>query len=78
MGLAMNSEFKVLDSIWFSSGNSNIGIVIGETVTGKRRAFIKGVDGYSLETDIDDIAIWGTPFPLEAAYELFKHLKPNQ
>jgi hypothetical protein len=73
-----NSEFKVLDSIWFSSGDSNIGIVIGETATGERKAYIKNVKGRNKEADIDDIATWGAPFPIDAAYELFKHLKPDQ
>jgi len=71
------SEFEVLDSIWFSSVNSYIGIVIGE-IAGERKAYIKSVKGRNLEDDICDIATWGAPFPLEAAYELFKYLKPDQ
>jgi hypothetical protein len=80
------SEFKVLDSIWFSSGNSNwfssgnlniVGIVIGER-EGERKAYIKNVKGRNKEADIDDIATRGAPFPLDAAYELFKYLKPDQ
>jgi hypothetical protein len=68
------SEFEVLDSIWFTSNIiddtatfKSIGIVIGENATGERKAYI-----------IDDTATWGAPFPLDAAYELFKHLKPDQ
>jgi hypothetical protein len=80
------SEFKVLDSIWFSSGNSNwffsgnlniVGVVIGERA-GERKAYIKSVKGRNKEADIDDIVTWGTPFPIDAANELFKHLKPDQ
>ena len=77
MGLVINNEFKVLDSIWFSAGSQHIGIVIGETKK-ERKAYIKSVKGNNLEADIIDIATWGAPFPLDAAYELFKHLKPNQ
>lgn len=73
------SEFKVLDSTWFTAGSQHIGIVIGETaVVGERKAYIKSVSGINLEADIIDIATWGAPFPLDAAYELFKHLKPDQ
>jgi hypothetical protein len=72
------SEFKVLDSIWFTSISSHIGIVIGEIKTGERKAYIKSVKGRNKEADIDDIATWGTPFPLDAANELFKYLKPDQ
>jgi len=72
------SKFKVLDSIWFTSISSHIGIVIGEIATGERKAYIKSVKGHNLEDDIDDIATWGAPFPIDAAYELFKHLKPDQ
>jgi hypothetical protein len=70
------NKFKVLDSIWFTSVNSYIGIVIGERA-GERKAYIKSVKGHDLEYDIDDIATWGAPFPLDAAYELFKYLKPK-
>jgi len=71
-----NSNFKVLDSIWFTSTNSYIGIVIGE-IAGERKAYINSVIGDNLEVDISDIATWGAPFPLDAAYELFKYLKPK-
>jgi hypothetical protein len=73
----MNSEFKVLDSIWFSAVFQHIGIVIGE-IKKERKAYIKSVKGNDLEADINDIVTWGAPFPLDAAYELFKHLKPDQ
>ena len=71
------SEFEFLDSIWFSSGFQHIGIIIGE-IAGERKAYIKNVKGNNLGADIIDIATWGAPFPLDAAYELFKHLKPDQ
>jgi hypothetical protein len=71
------SEFEVLDSIWFTSVNQHIGIIIRE-IAGERKAYIKSVKGRNLEADICDIATWGAPFPLDAAYELFKHLKPDQ
>ena len=70
------SEFEFLDSIWFSAGYQHIGIIIGE-IKKERKAYIKSVKGNDLGADIIDIATWGAPFPLDAAYELFKHLKPK-
>lgn len=72
------SEFKILDSVWFTSGFECIGVVIGETITGQRKAYIKSVEGDNIRSDIRAVATAGAPFPLDAAYMLFKHLRPEE
>jgi hypothetical protein len=72
------NNFKILDSIWFTAIGDHIGIIIGETEDGNRKAYINAIRGDNFDEDIKKIAKWGAPFPLDAAYELFKHLKPNE
>jgi hypothetical protein len=71
------SDFKVLDSSWFTPGTQCIGIVIGELPDGTRKAYIRSTEGYDIRIDTEIVAKFGTPFPLDAAYELFKYLKPK-
>jgi hypothetical protein len=68
---------KILDSTWFTAGNDFIGIVMTEDRLGNRKAYIKSAGGQCIENDILTICRWGAAFPMNAAYELFPHLKPE-
>jgi hypothetical protein len=68
---------KILDVIWFNNSSGTIGIVLIETATGERKSYIKSVEGQHELGDTINVAEWGSTFPLESAYELFKQWKPE-
>lgn len=74
----IDKSIKILASDWYTAGNNRIGIVMIETQFGERKAYINSVSGKNIEYDSVYIADWGAKFPLDAAYELFKHLKPKE
>ena len=67
---------KILDSIWFTSGTTTIGIVLTRNSIGKFKSYI-GVGHGNHQTEDEQlignqiIANYGSTFPLDAAAKLF-------
>lgn len=64
---------KILDTLWFNGPQGCIGIVMGETEEGERKAYIGIASGTYEAMDIQVIAQTGAPLMDQAAKILFKH-----
>ena len=62
---------KLIDVVWFGS----IGIVVIETETGERKAYIKNTTGGDVNDDVKAIAEFGLPVYPEMLYGLLTRLK---
>ena len=68
-----SNGFIVTHDSWFSSlstGEYSIGIVLGHNDQ-EDKAYIGVAGSKHHASDVDNVACWGGPFPLETAYKLF-------
>lgn len=68
---------NIKDTLWFTGPQGCIGIVMGVTEEGERKAYIGACSGFHEETDAKYIAAHGAPFTETAAVILFRHFNPN-
>lgn len=68
----------ILEVAWYTPGTSSgkcIGIVLVEDGNGEKSAYIGNGNGSLALEDAQNIADWGSHFPMEAAKGLFDTLK---
>jgi hypothetical protein len=66
---------KILETIWITTNNGCIGIVLGEDdFTKEHKAYIGVVGGSNEEADTKYISRLGSPFPAATAERLYKFL----
>lgn len=67
---------KVIDSLWFTTLDGCIGIiVIEEDVTGDRKAYIGPASGKDEKTDMEKVLAWGNKFSIDTAERILHFLK---
>lgn len=65
------SNFRHLGAVWFN-GRKNIGIVLVQNPEGELKSYIHSVIGIDEEDDCEEIAEWGSKFPVHIAISLIK------
>lgn len=67
---------KIIDSLWFTTIDGSIGIiVIEEDVTGDRKAYIGPASGKDEKADTEKIIAWGNKFSIDTAERILHFLK---
>lgn len=67
----MNQDEGVLESQWFTTPDSLVGIVLYQTSTGELKSYIGTGNGSYREADEQKIAQFGAKFPNSAAASIF-------
>lgn len=67
---------KIVETIWATTNDSCIGIVLAEDdFTKEHKAYIGIGSGFNEEVDTKHISRVGSPFPLASAERIYKFLK---
>jgi hypothetical protein len=70
---------KVIDSLWSTTKDGCIGIIIiEEDVTGDRKAYMGIGQGHSQDDDTQGILAWGTSFSISFAERILYFLKKEE